>query len=401
MRYAFALTAIHLLTCLAVGQAQQNYCDISKDALTQAVQIRGLKLQRKVPCTTQNKKEVRDFISKTIDTKLPAGKLENEELLYRALGVIPTTFQYKEGMLKLYSEQIGGYYDPDRKRFVMAAWMPAFLQFPVAVHELTHALQDQHYRLDKLIDMKSDNSDSLLARSALVEGDATAVMLDYTRRLLGQGPLREEKDVSTAMMQNVMSIGMLAGLAEIPQALKVMLIFPYTSGLNFAHHLLKQNGYRAIDKAFSAIPRSTEEILHPEKYGKPADFIEIPDPPDPFQGEGSLVYRDTLGEFTISALLSNYATDKMRAADAAAGWGGDRAVVYSSKLGKKGVVWKTHWDSEKDALQFHDAYRIVLQARAEDARPEGMANQIDWKLKDGSQARLERKGRYVVFAWHG
>ncbi len=345
----------------------EDPCIIVPSAIENASSIRGLKIRKSVPCFLHNKEEVRSYLQDTISTKLPPGKLKLEGEVYKSLGIVPDTFDYEHGIIRLYLEQLGGYYDPDKKHFVMAAWMPAVMQSTIAVHELTHALQDQYYDLANLIDPKLDNSDALLARSALVEGDATAVMLDYTRRLVGQGPLAKEKDVNSFMMQNLMGASMVGGLRDVPQSLQFILIFPYTSGLRFVHSLLIGNGYKKIDAAFERIPRSTEEILHPEKYmQEKADFI-IPKESELAKEDEKIIYQDTLGEFVISTMLSMCMTDKAAVAEIAAGWGGDRIVVTESSGGKRRITWKALWDTQKDADEFAKAYAECLKSKSSKA----------------------------------
>lgn len=348
--------------CLAISPS--NLCEISENAIKQASRIRGLTIKRKVPCVTQTKEQVKNYLVETIRTKLPAKKLSMEALVYKVLGFIPADFDYQEGLIQLYLDQIGGYYDPELDRYVMAAWMPAILQTPVAVHELTHALQDQYFDLGQIIDAKLDNSDALLARSALAEGDATAVMMDYSRNLIGQGPLAKERDVSGIMMQNLIGTSMLDSGGKVPSSLKMLLIFPYTSGLRFAHSLLMRGGYSEINRAFKRLPRSTEEILHVEKYlSAQADFVEVEDPPTP-EADFIVEYRDTMGEFIISLILANYIQDRTVSTTAASGWGGDKVVVFNGPDDRKQVIWQTNWDSVSDAKEFYSAYTQTLKARS-------------------------------------
>ncbi len=341
-------------------------CSIAQEAIKRASVIRGLKVKKNVPCYVRNKEAVKNFILDTVKTKIPPRKLEMEEVTFKALGFLPDSFAYEKGIVELYLSQLGGYYDPEKQHFVMAGWLPAMMQPTIAAHELTHALQDQYYNLSKFIDPKSENSDEQLARSALVEGDATAVMMDYMRELAGQGPLEGEADVNSFMLQNVVGMSLTAGLKDVPQSLQLLLVFPYTSGLRFAHTLLRDGGYSAIDKAFLKPPRSTEEILHPEIYKNGGqDFITFDDKElaSKYLDEGAVVaYHDTFGEFAISALLGNFIVDKLKVAQAAAGWGGDRAIVADNK-GARNIVWKTHWDTLRDADEFFSLYSEAVRNR--------------------------------------
>lgn len=359
MLKALSLSVFSVILFTQFVLAEESPCTISNEALEDSSSIRGLAIKKKTPCLLQDKAEVKDYLIKTIDTKIPKERLRAESLVYRAFGFLPQTFNYEEGLVKLYLDQLGGYYDPVKDHFVMAAWMPAVLQVTIAVHELTHALQDQYYDLVAFTDQKIFSSDELLARSALVEGDATAVMMDYTSAMIGQPPLSKRGDVGSIMFQNVAGSALMPSLKSVPDSLKLMLMFPYTSGLRFAHELLKKGGYKEIDKAFLSPPRSTEEILHPEKYGSTSpDFkkVSVKSDDDP----RTVKFEDTLGEFAISALLATHEADKSKVVNAAKGWGGDRVVILEDSKGVQTAIWKINWDSQKDQEEFCAAYRAVM-----------------------------------------
>ncbi|MCB0311115.1 MAG: hypothetical protein KDD42_07760 [Bdellovibrionales bacterium] len=393
-----------VLLCLVspfqqVSALDDPLCQVASSSLEKASKIRGLEIKTKVPCLVRDKEHVKKYLLHTIKTKLPPNKLKHEEQVYKALGLLPAEFDYSDGLIELYLSQIGGYYDPEEDHFVMAAWMPAILQTTVAVHELTHGLQDQYFDLEKFVNPKIENSDLLLARSALVEGDATAVMFDYARQLAGQGSIAEDPDVEGFMIQNILGASLVTG--SVPESLKMMLIFPYTSGLRFVHQLLRKGGYERVNQAFGQPPRSTEEILHPEKYyQEQADFREISDE----QQRSALlpesavkVYSDTMGEFAISAMLGNYAKNRLAAAQASQGWGGDRVALYQvGSSSSTWVVWKTIWDTESDAQQFFAEFETTLRKRfVEISRRKGSAGPM--LLRDGTKLHLKREGLEIEF----
>ncbi|WKZ57828.1 MAG: hypothetical protein QY326_03940 [Bdellovibrionota bacterium] len=359
-------TAASLLVHPLGVAAQDKLCSIAAPAIAAASSIRGLKQKGSVPCLMHGKEEVKNYLLTTLETKIPKEKFKGEEELLKGLGFIPAEFDYKQGIVELYLSQLGGYYDPDKKHYVMAAWLPAAFQTPIAVHELTHALQDQYYDLGKMVHALDVPNDTLLARSALVEGDATAVMMDYSRRIAGQSSLREEKNVQGIMMQNVIGGAMVVG-AAVPEPLQLMLLFPYTSGIRFAHKLIQQGGYRAIDQAFKRPPQTTEEILHPEKYiSQMKDEYRTVSSAEVLFDGATESYHDVVGEFVTVLLLAHLTGDKLGAADAAAGWGGDRASIVSRE-DRRWVVWRSVWDSEKDCKEFFEMFTQGLAKRYGDA----------------------------------
>lgn len=334
----------------------------------------------------RDKPEVKQYLLDTIKSKIPPRRMKMEGVIYRVLGFIPDDFEYEQGLVQLYLDQLGGYYDPEKDHFVMAAWLPAIMQVPVAVHELTHALQDQYFELSSFTDVNKYSSDELLARSALIEGDATAVMIDYSRLKVGQSPIAKDADVTAIMMQNLLGTSLFSGMNQIPESLKLTLLFPYTSGLRFAHTLLRKGDYQELTKAFAKPPRSTEEILHPEKYYiQKQDFLELENPKSKYAEQNrEILFEDTLGEFSISALFAGFIKNKAEVAEIASGWGGDRIVVYQATDNSYELHWITHWDTESDSTAFYQAYKKVLESRA-----------------IGKDISISQNGNFVNISWEG
>lgn len=359
------IVAILMLFSLGV-RADDPLCRIAKSAFQDVVEIRGHAKKREVPCKVQNIEEVKRFLLNTINKKISPTKMEMEELVYKAVGMIPEDFDYRKGLVEFYASQAGGYYNPEKKEFVMAAWMPGLLQTTVAVHELTHALQDQYYDLEAFTDDKKFTTDELLARSALIEGDATAVMTDYARKLIGQPGIGTEADVDGMMLQNAIGFSVMAANVSVPKGIQMLLFFPYTSGLRFVHRLLRQGGYRAVDKAYKRVPLSTTEILHPEKYLK--EEATIPEKlsvnevlASSGEDPGAMLYKDVLGEFFISVLLQSLGENGLIAAQGAAGLRADCIVVVAKAGGGKAVYWQQKWESLKDLTEFSTSYQFKLK----------------------------------------
>lgn len=373
-------------------------CSLVGTAFKIASDIRGLKIKDSVPCRLQNKAEVEKYLRDTIELKIPAAKLKNEERAYKIIGFIPQEFDYKNGLIKLYTEQLGGYYEPEGNFYAMASWMPGMMQMPIAVHELTHALQDQHFDLNALMGDQTQESDLMLARSAVVEGDATAVMLDYARQLSGQPSIAKEKSISGFMVQNIAGAMLSNALHSAPPTLQALLIFPYVSGLNFVHSTLKTDGFSGVNKIFKRLPESTEEILHPDKYQKGArDFREIPLEPGPEgydrQGESS-TYSDRIGEFMIAALLGSYLSP-VEGSKAAAGWAGDRIQLFEPVGDAPGtVIWNTEWDTKADADEFFQALTSAYEKRFA-VKATGTDNIRDFADKTIGELRVQQTGNKV------
>jgi hypothetical protein len=366
------LSLFTLVCFVSVKQVQaEPQCVIADNAFDIASRIRGLKEKHKVPCRLVNQEQVEVYLRKVIKEKITETLLENEGQMFKLLGFVPEDFAYVDGLVSLYTSQLGGYYEPAEEYYGMASWLPDSLQMPIAVHELTHALQDQHFDLDKMMDQKKSTTDELLARSALVEGDATAVMLDYTRGLQGLPGIKNEKNVTSFMFQNLLGAGVSSSMNQAPPSLQAMILFPYVSGLNFAHQNLLRGGYDELNKVYVTLPNSTEEVLHPEKYleridsgkkgnQKSAELID--------KKNSKAKHTDTFGEFFISTLLGRW-LPALDASQGASGWGDDFIQLYSDKEGKHSLTWDIAWDNKTDCQEFVDslikAYEKRLSVSAE------------------------------------
>lgn len=364
---AFVVTPLFTLFPAPARAKPDADCRIADTAIEISKSLRKLSMKQEVPCKLQSRPQVEKYLRDTLTEKIPPGRIADEGKVYEILGLVPPGYDYLNSLIKLYTEQLGGYYDPETHSYVMADWLPEAMQMSIAVHELTHALQDQHFHLEDFIDETNDPSDKLMARSALVEGDATLVMFEFTRQASGQPPLMDEKSVSAVMMQNIAGAMMSASLSNAPPALQAMLIFPYVSGLRFVHAIAKERGVRGIDDAFRSPPASSEEILHPELYLRKKKSFTIPalppPPTDAPQVSGKAPFEDTLGEFAISALLGTYipAPDSSRAAS---GWGGDKLGYFPPADGRGAVLlWRTAWDTPKDAKEFFSLLRAAYEKR--------------------------------------
>src|SRR6266498_4264129 len=190
-RVIVVATMIVLGGTFAIGLQNSTDTDLLKravDILKEVVIIRGLELKGPVQKGIKNKEEIAQYLRERIRDEYDVNELRREGKVLKKLGLIPQEMDYQEFILKLLTEQVGGYYDPDKKTFFISSWLPLEQQKPVMAHELTHALQDQHFGLNRFIKQvrKMENDDMVLARQALVEGEAMAVMFDY---LLQQQPV--------------------------------------------------------------------------------------------------------------------------------------------------------------------------------------------------------------------
>src|SRR5687767_15833932 len=147
--------------------------------LKETSELRELSILREVKSGAQSRSEIEQVIIKNLDADTTPAEMYAAEIVLKAFGLAPPDFAYRSFLIKLLSEQVAGYYDPKARQFYLADWIELDGQKPVMAHELTHALQDQHFNLRRFEKWPKGDSDAELAAHALIEGDATLAMTLY------------------------------------------------------------------------------------------------------------------------------------------------------------------------------------------------------------------------------
>lgn len=342
--------------------------------LQEAETWRGLEAKEPVPSGIVDDRVVKQKLIDSFREELPPEVLRPVETALKAFGFIPESLDLVKFFPELLTSQVAGYYDPERhylalvqrEGLALGAGLPddaaKRADEAVLVHELTHAIQDQHYHLETFTSSRPlDDSD--VARVAVIEGDATLVMMDFFM----QTSLEKMPGIEQSMESLLGDPGALmeapgvpgaAELGSAPAWFRDTLLFSYFQGFQFCLSARLTGGQALLDKAFSTDPpRSTEQILHPEKWHtKRDDPVAVAWPDLPLPG-WTKAAEGQLGELSVRTLLWDVARQKEdRAVKAAAGWGGDRFTVYE-KEGRRLLVWISEWDTEADARELQGALR--------------------------------------------
>jgi hypothetical protein len=283
------------------------------------------------------------------------------DVLLEATALVSRTWTPASERKALVRDQLFGWYDPLRKVMhvldrPVAEMVPGLdvasgLALRAAVvHEAAHAVQDQNFGLAALLD-RAPTVDALVAARGLTEGDASLVMMDAVRDLVGGAadPVPGERAVRESYAAGAVAIShSLRGLS--PFGREVML-FAYTDGAVFAAALRRVGGARLLDEAFRRPPLSTAQVLHPELYVQGVRPDEIGDLRSEALAQAG--YQPSLtgsfGELGCNAYLG----EGLR--DAALGWRGDRYFVLRGKGGGLALVWVTTWATEANAEAFASA----------------------------------------------
>ncbi len=365
--------------------------------------LRGLNVRHAVKSSLQSRAEIEKQLLEDFNDKTDAEELDADASALELLGLLPPKFDLRSFLVRLLVEQIAGYYRPKTKMLYLADWLPVEEQRTVMVHELTHALQDQHFDLARFDRPPAGHSDRDLAFHALVEGEATAVMLNYT--LESQHLNISKLPVPLESMFDQVGSGdpRSAVLNSAPTVIRETLLFPYLYGVLFVQRLLIDSGgsWNRVTAAYHRLPESTEQIMHPDRFLQGDTPVEIKTPALERKLGSNWIrrLRDVNGEFGYYLILTQYLS-KETAARAAEGWGGDQMVMLEDpKTKNRCLVHLSVWDTTNDAIEFFDAYsdrtsrRLGIEPQPVES-PGGSGRHV-WKSSD-TTTLLERRGEKVL-----
>lgn len=345
------------------GRSHLALVQAADEIAKQVAALRGLPLKTPFDRGVLTRTEIGQRLRERVAKDYSPEEVRIESGVFKRMGLLPEAADYEKLVFDLLTEQVAGFYDPYKKTLYIADWLPLEMQRPALAHEIEHALQDQHFDLKKLSAPLKEDGDRQLARSALVEGDGTAVMLEFAARSMGVDTSKMPEVLSRLgrqMMQ--LSMSTTPALQRAPAVLRESLVFPYAAGLEFITALRQGAPWRRIDDAFRDPPESTEQILHPEKYVLRERPVRITAAPLTTLQPRREVKRDVLGEMMYRVWFGLRLADAA-AEQAAAGWGGDRLVAYAQDGESLPiVVLLSAWDSEQDAGEAEQAGRKAVLA---------------------------------------
>jgi hypothetical protein len=136
------------------------------------------------------------------------------------------------------------------------------------------------------------------------------------------------------------------------------LLSPYTDGLNFINALIADGGWDRVNEAYTKLPESTEQIIHPDRYlagDHPLDVTLTADD-NPLGDDWALLFDRSLGEFYLREYLDTQ-LPPLDVIKAATGWGGDRYRLYhDAATNQRAWVMRLEWDTPQDANEFAELY---------------------------------------------
>ena len=324
------------------------------EAQTEA--IRGLAARTPIVPRFIGEAELKKLLAADLDTGPSAKALPDTEALYRGLGLFSGDRTLHDVYLEALGSQVLGFYrQSDKTLYVVdrSGGLGPIEEYTFS-HELTHALQDQHFGLAGLGLEQIGQGDRALGRLALVEGDASFASTLWAEKNLTMTDMLAMLKVASDPAQQKL-------LDSLPPIIRETMMFPYTQGLTFVMGLWTAGGWDAVNNAFANPPLSTEQVLHPAKYasGEKPVPVALPAGLAGRLGAGwSLAMEDTLGELQLRVLLQT-ANDTPTATAAASDWGGDRVGLYRGPDGAWAIVLATAWDTPAAAARYEPAVKAV------------------------------------------
>ena len=398
-------------------QAQQLFRDVDT-ILEFASNDTSLPIKHEVKRRLTSRDEVVSYLKKNMAEDKDVQRLRRTELVLKKFGLLPKDFDLQTFLVSLLEEQVAGYYDAKTKTVNLLDWVLPDLQRPVLAHELTHALQDQSFGLDKWLkkgtedldtkkDLKPDDitkDENSEARQAVVEGQAMVVLVDYMLAPLHRTVANSPEVVDT------LNADMAAGTADskiyqnAPVFMKEALTFPYRYGVEFEAELLREQGKdKAFAMTFANPPRTSREIMEPQTYiaGEHLAPLSLPDFKHIFKDYDRFDIG-AIGEFDVAVLAEQYAGLEASKRIYPNWRGGYYYSVHpkGNAAAPLQLVFVSKWATPKAADQFAAIYARGMQQRYKNVKAPADTN-LPADLKDlrtlgGDHSWTTEEGAVVI-----
>jgi hypothetical protein len=336
--------------------------------MRQVERIRGLAFLHDVAHQEIDRAELRDRIREQMAKTMPYST-EDFALVLQSLQLVESgkASDLIASMLKLYESQVLAFYDPLAHTYYSLRDVTTqtsdlgdagTMADAVEIHELTHALQDQRFDIGTRDLSLSKDTDGGMAFHALLEGEASVVMLSY---VLGKSGMSLE-----TVAKNVEAVNQMTSSAAssdkiepgTPKYFADSLMFPYAAGMKLVLEAYRRGGWPLVTRMDENPPRSTREVIHYNEYFARLDRGKSPQTPfDEHPAEGLTsppLTVEHLGEFHWRFLVGERNSW---------GWLDDRVTIAQNDRCIPTVLVETKWQDAKRARAFREAYVAFLRKR--------------------------------------
>jgi len=368
-----AAWAVFAMCGCAAGVVRGHTIDVTKARqVTVGIEkLRRLKFKAPVPFVIKTPDEATRIMIAEIARDHNDQELHIGGVSGAMTGLFPAGIDLKAETVKMLRSQIAGFYEPHDKEMVLVGeprsagfWNGASQLVThrdpasemVLAHELTHALQDQHFGIDEMLTRVKDNDDRALALKAVAEGDATLAGFGYVSGGFDQATV----DLVVSRIANLQQ-AFNAVSAGVPEGLSAPLVFQYSTGTRFVAEAWRRGGWAKVNALYANPPASTQQIMQPELY------FDHPSLPDRITIAGyqeilkdwKQVDDDTYGELLIGVIPKRNLPPHAPALGTLTDWAGDRVVVLE-KAHALTVLWIIAFRKTASAAEFSAAYASIL-----------------------------------------
>lgn len=356
------VTALALPFALGHEKAAKDPAFAEIDSIVKSVsEIMGLTQKHSVPYGRMTKRQLHQFLSKRIKKTLKPEEIRADELSLKMFGLVPQDFDLKRSTIDLLTEQAAAFYDYDEKKLFMLQDSSVAGETTTLAHELSHALADQYFNLENFMEETPSNDDENLAHTAVVEGQASWLMIAYELKRAGQPAVPTPEMLKSVSDSGESSMADYPVLKTSPLYIQQSLLFPYSQGTLFFDAVYRKLGKAAFSEVFTHPPSDSAQIIHPEKYfaHEKAAAPKVPklDP------EGREVTDGEMGEFDHQMLLQQYLGAEKGAQLAPHLSGGKFRIVTRGRDGRPILLYAAQWDSPESAAAYFSAYQKILKAK--------------------------------------
>jgi hypothetical protein len=335
-----------------------------------------LRIKHDIKRQLADRQQVQKYIESRLKDDEDTQRLRHSEVVLKKLGLLPRDFDLQTFLVAMLREQVAGYYDTKTKTVYLLDWLPPAQQMPVLAHELTHALQDQNFGLEKWIGRgtsektpteEARGDEEIAARHAVIEGQAMAVMIDYLLAPTGNS-VANSPMITEAIQQGMADSADSPVFNRAPLFLKRVMLFPYREGLTFERELLVKGGKeKAYAGVFKSPPLNTRHLMEPATYlaGEKLPDLPVPDLAKLLGKEWEKYDVGSIGEFDVAVMAEIYSgeeAEKKIYPHWRGGW------YYTMKRkdkdgGELALVMATKWANPGAADDFYKLYNASFEKR--------------------------------------
>ena len=364
--YAFAQSTRKV--SLDTPQAAPNaaFLKAADEVLADMSKLLSLPIRQPLKRSVRTKSEIRSYLVRNMHEDQDSKKLHADVRAMEMLGLLPKNYPLEQTLIDLLTQQIAGVYDSKGREFFISAATEPGEQRVVMAHELTHALEDQNFHIERWAKEAKSNDDAEFARNAVLEGSAMAGMMDYLLHQNG-GTFADLAKVDPSLL--IGDVDASPELNGVPLVIKDQLLFPYLSGSSFSVKVLQAHGgWTGLRTIFEKPPVSTQQIMHPDLYLRDVrpDVVSMPGLDGVVPKGWKKLDENVMGEFGMNQVLKQF-LGKRIADELAALWTGDRYAVFEeSPQGSAMLLLRLRLAGNEEATQFFDGYSELLNRRFPD-----------------------------------